>query len=163
MTKAFISRNGHRYDGSPFRDRVGGKARDVYRRGTGPAVILIHEAGGLNHTTFDIADRLVAEGFKVLLPVIVGQPREDDGTKTSAGINLARLCISWQVHVFLTGRTSPVVRWLRALAAKERGDHPGVGIIGMCFSGGFALAAAVDDTVVAAIASQPALPWPLLP
>ena len=161
MGKEFISRGGHRYDGTPFRFK--GRSRDVYRRGTGPAVILIHEAGGLNQTTFDIADRLVDEGFRVLLPLIVGQPRNDDGTKMSAGVNLARLCISWQVHVFLTGRTSPVVKWLRALAADEKGDHPGVGIIGMCFSGGFAIGAATTEPIVAAIASQPALPWPLLP
>jgi dienelactone hydrolase len=51
----------------------------------------------------------------------------------------------------------------RALAAREKGDHPGIGVIGMCFSGGFALAAAVDESVIAAIGSQPALPWPLLP
>ncbi len=78
-------------------------------------------------------------------------------------INLIKLCISREVHVLLTGRTSPIATWLRALAVKEKGDHPGVGVIGMCFSGGFAIAAAGDDSVVAAVASQPALPWPVLP
>lgn len=80
----------------------------------------------------------------------------------SAGLNLAWLCIWREVHVLLTGRTSPIVRWLRGLADAEKGDHPGVGVIGMCFSGGFAIATATTESVVAAIASQPALPWPVL-
>lgn len=139
-----------------------GMRHDVYEGGFGPTVILIHEAGGLEHTTLDIADRLWAEGFRVLLPVLVGQPHPD-GSGSSVVANLLKLCVSREVFVFLTGRTSRIATWLRALAAKEKGNHPGVGVIGMCFSGGFALAAAVDDAVIAAIGSQPALPWPLLP
>jgi dienelactone hydrolase len=139
-----------------------GMRHDVYEGGTGPTVILIHEAGGLEHTTLDIADRLWAEGFRVLLPVLVGRPHAD-GSGSSVVANLLKLCVSREVFVFLTGRTSRIATWLRALAAREKGDHPGVGVIGMCFSGGFALAAAVDESVIAAIASEPALPWPLLP
>jgi hypothetical protein len=153
------SRNGHVYDRATF-DRHG-MAHEVYRRGSGPAVILIHEAGGLNWSTLDIADRLIDEGFRVLAPQIVGPAYSSD--EGSAGTNIARLCVSREVHVLLTGRTSPIAVWLRALAADAKGDHAGVGVIGMCFSGGFALAAAVDESVVAAVASQPALPWPVLP
>ena len=154
------SRAGNTYDGSPFEHA--GMRHDVYRRGTGPAVILIHEAGGLDHSALDIADRLVDQGFRVLAPVIVGTP-QPDGSGSSAMVNLLKMCVSREVHVFLTGQTSPIAVWLRALAAAEKGDHPGVGVIGMCFSGGFAIAAAVDEAVVAAVASQPALPWPILP
>jgi dienelactone hydrolase len=139
-----------------------GMRHDVYEGGTGPTVILIHEAGGLEYTTLDIADRLWAEGFRVLLPVLAGRPRSD-GSGSSVVANLLKLCVSREVFVFLTGRTSRIATWLRALAAREKGHHQGVGVIGMCFSGGFALAAAVDESVIAAIGSQPALPWPLLP
>ena len=50
--------------------------------------------------------------------------------------------------------------WLRALAreAHERCGGPGVGAIGMCLTGGFALAMAVDDTMIAPVLSQPSLP-----
>jgi dienelactone hydrolase len=37
----------------------------------------------------------------------------------------------------------------------------GVGVVGMCLTGGFALAMSVDDTVVAPVMSQPGLPAPL--
>jgi dienelactone hydrolase len=139
-----------------------GMRHDVYRGGAGPSVILIHEAGGLDRSTLDVADRIRGAEFRVLLPALVGRPHSDGGGG-SAAVNLLKLCVSREVHVFVTGRTSPIATWLRALAANEKGDHAGVGIVGMCFSGGFALAAAVDQSIVAAVASQPGLPWPLLP
>jgi dienelactone hydrolase len=37
----------------------------------------------------------------------------------------------------------------------------GGGIVGMCFTGGFALAAAVDEHVLASVVSQPAVPFPV--
>lgn len=160
MPTELMSRANRTYRATTFAHD--GVRHDVYEGGSGPAVILIHEAGGLDLTTLDIADRLWSEGFRVLLPVLVGQPQPDGGG-SSVVANLLKLCVSREVFVFLTGRTSRIATWLRALAAKEKGDHPGVGVIGMCFSGGFALAAAVDDSVIAAIGSQPALPWPLLP
>ena len=60
-----------------------------------------------------------------------------------------------------TGRTSPIAVWLRSLA---RGIHeelggPGVGALGMCFTGGFALAMMVDTSVVAPVLAQPSLPF----
>ena len=36
---------------------------------------------------------------------------------------------------------------------------PGVGVVGMCFTGNFALAMAVDDVVLAPVLSQPSLPF----
>lgn len=155
-----VSPAGRTYQATTFAHD--GMRHEIFEGGSGPTVILIHEAGGLEHTTLDIADRLWAEGFRVLLPVLVGRPHAD-GSGSSVVANLLKLCVSREVFVFLTGRTSRIATWLRALAAREKGDHPGVGVIGMCFSGGFALAAAVDDSVIAAIGSQPALPWPLLP
>lgn len=160
MPTDLVSRAKHTYRATSFAHD--GMRHEVYEAGSGPPVILLHEAGGLNFSTLDIADRLFAAGFRVLVPVLVGRPHPD-GSGSSAVVNLVKLCISREVHVFLTGRTSPIATWLRALAAQEKGNHPGVGVIGMCFSGGFALAAAVDDSVIAAVASQPGLPWPLLP
>ena len=160
MPTELVSRANRIYRATSFAHD--GMRHDVFAGGAGPPVILIHEAGGLDLTTLDIADRLLAEGFRILLPVIVGQPHAD-GSGSSVFVNIAKLCVSREVFVLVTGRTSRIATWLRALAANEKGDHLGVGVIGMCFSGGFALAAAVDDSVVAAVESQPAFPWPVLP
>src|SRR5205807_7687330 len=72
-------------------------------------------------------------------------------------------CVSREFHAFATGRASPVTVWLRALAkqAHDECGGPGVGAVGMCFTGGFALAMMVDDTVVAPVLSQPSLPFPV--
>ncbi len=53
--------------------------------------------------------------------------------------------------------------WLRALAkhAHDECGGPGVGVVGMCFTGGFALAMMVDDLVIAPVLSQPSLPLPV--
>ena len=55
--------------------------------------------------------------------------------------------------------------FLRALARDLNASTPGkgVGVIGQCFTGGFALAAAVDNSVPAPVLSQPSLPLPLTP
>jgi dienelactone hydrolase len=160
MTDSLVSRSGRTYDHGSFDHD--GHDRPVYIGGEGPTVIVIHELAGLDLTTLDVADRLRDAGFRIVLPLLVGSTRPDPPA-AAAIANWVRICISREVRVFVTGRTSPVASWLRALARRERGEGPGVGIVGMCFSGGFALATAVDDTVLAAVASQPALPWPLLP
>jgi dienelactone hydrolase len=74
--------------------------------------------------------------------------------------SVLRVCISREFTLFVTGRASPVTSWLRALARHEheRAGGPGVGMIGMCFTGGFALAAATDPVVIAPVLSQPSLP-----
>jgi dienelactone hydrolase len=154
------SRGGRTFTRTSFRNRL--IRHDVYVGGSGPPVILIHELGGLGTSALDVADRLCEAGFRVLLPSLVGRAGSPGSLLGTMG-NGAWLCISWEVHVLLTGRTSPIATWLRALARREKGSYPGVGVVGMCFSGGFALAAAVDDTVIAAVASQPALPWKSLP
>ena len=72
-------------------------------------------------------------------------------------------CISREFSAFALKKTSPVTVWLRKLAAAEheRCGGPGVGVVGMCFTGGFALAMMVDDVVLAPVLSQPSLPFPL--
>ena len=58
-------------------------------------------------------------------------------------------------------QTSPIIAWLRALARNLHADvgGPGVGAVGMCFAGGFALGMMVDDIMVAPVLSQPSLPF----
>ena len=134
--------------------------RDVYRRGEGPAVIVIHEIPGLHPQVFAFADRLVAAGMTVFLPSLFGEP----GRPLSSGYALKTIatviCIRREFAIWTGGRTSPFVDWLRALArhAHKACGGPGVGAVGMCFTGGFALAMATDPSVVAPVLSQPSLP-----
>lgn len=140
--------------------------KDVYRKGTGPAVIVITEMPGISPMVLGFADRLVALGCSVVLPDLYGEAgREPFRGKTlpnavySIG-NILKGCISRDFATFALGKTSPVVTWLRGLAQAEhaRCGGPGVGAVGMCFSGGFALAMATDPSVVAPVMSQPSLP-----
>ncbi len=137
-----------------------GETKAVYRRGSGPAVVVIAEIPGITPDVVAFADRVVDLGCTAVLPHLFGEP----GRQESPGLVLrtvVRCCISREFTVWATGRTSPVVTWLRALAGHEheRCGGPGVGAVGMCLTGGFALAMMVDDAVVAPVLSQPSLPF----
>lgn len=145
------------------------RTRDVYRKGSGPAVLVITEMPGISPMVLGFADRVVALGCTAVLPDLFGEAGRDplEGNKfvgmlRGAGTILGA-CISREFTTFAVGRSSKVVDWLRALAAAEheRCGGPGVGVIGMCFTGGFALAMAVDPLVLAPVLSQPSLPFGL--
>lgn len=144
-----------------------GKSRTVFRKGTGPAVVVIAEIPGISPKVVEFADRVAAIGCTAVLPHLFGDPGRDPvagGRASGAGYALSSLvpsCISREFTVLATGRTSPVVTWLRALAADEhdRCGGPGVGAVGMCFTGGFALAMATDERMLAPVLSQPSLPF----
>jgi dienelactone hydrolase len=146
-----------------------GKTRDVYRRGTGPAVIVMTEMPGISPKVLEFADRVVGLGCTAVLPQMFGTPGYDaaaEGTFATLRYGLSSMvpaCVSREFATFGSGRTSPIVGWLRALAAAEheRCGGPGVGAIGMCFTGGFALAMAADDRLLAPVLSQPSMPMAL--
>ncbi|WP_327291051.1 dienelactone hydrolase family protein [Streptomyces sp. NBC_01198] len=145
---------------TPF--TAGGLTHDTYEKGAGPGVVLVPEVPGMTPETLGLADHLVDEGFTVVMPSPFGVP----GRKLSAGYvaaTFARLCVSAEFRAFATGAHRPFADYLRALARDLAARTPGggVGVIGMCFTGGFALAAAVDDVVLAPVLSQPALPFPV--
>jgi dienelactone hydrolase len=144
---------------STFRHQ--GRSHQVYRAGNGPAVIVIHEIPGIHPGMVSFAQRLLQAGYSVYLPSLFGRP----GQPVSTGAvlrSILRVCVSREFAI-LADRTSPVVTWLRALAATAHRDcgGPGVGAIGMCLTGGFALAMAVEPAVLAPVVSQPGLPAPL--
>jgi dienelactone hydrolase len=139
-----------------------GRTKDVYRTGSGPAIVVISEMPGITPEVADFARKAAAIGCTAVMPHLFGTP----GRPVSAGYtlgSLGRACISHEFSVLALRRTSPVVTWLRALAAHEHQQcgGPGVGAVGMCFTGGFALGMMVDDTVVAPVVSQPSLPFPV--
>ncbi|MDI3404995.1 dienelactone hydrolase family protein [Streptomyces cavernicola] len=149
----------------------GGATHGVLRRGSGPAVVVIAEIPGITPKVLAFAERVAAIGCTAVLPVLFGTPGRDPHPdahgKLKAGAYLAssilRVCVSREFTAFAVGRSSPVVDWLRALAAyeHERCGGPGVGAVGMCFTGGFALAMAVDERMLAPVLSQPSLPLPV--
>ncbi|GFG74945.1 dienelactone hydrolase family protein [Mycobacterium botniense] len=147
---------------APF--TAGGYTHDVYRKGEGPGVILIPEIPGIHPGVLALGNHLVDHGFTVALPSLFGIP----GRPVTAGYALAtmtRACVAREFAAFATNRQRPVSVFLRALARDLNAATPGkgVGVIGQCFTGGFALAAAVDDSVLAPVLSQPSLPIPLTP
>ena len=134
--------------------------RPVYRRGAGPAVVVIHEIPGLHPLVIDFADRLVAAGMTVFCPSLFGTPGKT-ATKPYALAQMAiNICIRREFSVWADGRSSPIVDWLRALAAHAHAEcgGPGVGAIGMCFTGGFALGMMTEPSVIAPVLSQPSMP-----
>lgn len=150
-----------------------GVTRRVLRRGSGPAVIVIAEIPGITPKVLEFAARVADAGCTAVLPVLFGTPGRDASPSTAGWAGAARavgsamgqVCVSREFTVLATGRSSRVVDWLRALAAAEheRCGGPGVGAVGMCLTGGFALAMATDERMLAPVLSQPSLPLPWTP
>jgi dienelactone hydrolase len=139
-----------------------GVTRDVWRLGAGPATIVVAEIPGITPLVVSFARQISSRGMSVVLPHLFG----DDGRDPRLGYLLrsfASACVSREFTLFATGRSSPVVEWLRRLAHAEhlRCGGPGVGMVGMCLTGGFALGVMADAPVVAPVLSQPSLPFPL--
>lgn len=134
--------------------------RKVYRRGSGPAVIVIHEMPGLHPLVIRFADRVAAAGMTVFLPVLFGEPGRPVSTGYAVREMLVGICIRREFEVWASDRSSRIIDWLRALARKVHAEcgGRGVGAVGMCFTGGFALAMMTEPAVVAPVLSQPSLP-----
>jgi dienelactone hydrolase len=139
-----------------------GKTRDVFRTGSGPAVIVIAEIPGITPKVAEFGRKVAGLGCTAVLPRLFGEP----GKPLSAGYvmqSMGPACVSREFACFALRKTSPVTVWLRALARQMHAEcgGPGVGAVGMCFTGGFALAMMVDDIVLAPVLSQPSLPFPV--
>jgi dienelactone hydrolase len=140
----------------------GHRERAVYRAGQGPAVIVIAEVPGITPAVLRFAERITATGFTAVLPVLFGTPGTDVSSLAMMR-TVAQVCVSREFGLLATRRSAPVTDWLRALARHEHGicGGPGVGAVGMCLTGGFALSMAIDDTMLAPVLSQPSLPTAL--
>lgn len=150
------------YDCFDFDD--GRWIRPVYRRGTGPAVIVIHEMPGLHPLVLRFAERVAAEGMTVFCPSLFGEPGRPVSIGYALGSMLTTICIRREFKVWAANESSPIVDWLRALSRRVHAEcgGRGVGAVGMCFTGGFALAMMTEPSVVAPVLSQPSLPLPTL-
>lgn len=144
-----------------------GFAHAVYRKGKGPAVLVLTEMPGISPQVVGFADRVVSLGCTAVLPDLFGEAGREIiraprlRTVAYAMRTLTHVCISREFTTFALGKSSPIIAWLRRLAEHEhaRCGGPGVGVVGMCFTGGFALAMATDPRVLAPVLSQPSLPF----
>ncbi|MFI5314340.1 MAG: dienelactone hydrolase family protein [Myxococcota bacterium] len=136
-----------------------GVTKLVFVAGRGPAVIVMSEMPGIYSGVARFSRKVRDAGFTVWMPQLFGEP----GRPPTMGYGLrsmVRGCISREFRAFAANESSPVTAWLRALAAHA---HPlsggkGVGAIGMCFTGNFALSMMLEPSVRAPVLSQPSLP-----
>jgi len=139
-----------------------GVTRTVHCKGSGPGVVAMHEIPGITPEVERFARRVADEGFRVFLPHMFGTPGKPLSIPYALG-QMARACISREFSVLAKGESSPITDWLRALCRHAHAEcgGPGVGAIGMCLTGNFALSLMVDEAVMAPVLSQPSLPFPV--
>ena len=136
-----------------------GATKTVHVTGSGPGVIVMTEMPGISPHVARFARWVRDAGFTVYMPSLFGRdgavPGVQEGTET-----FRRACMSSEFRAFAANESSPVTRWLRALAglAHEQCGGPGVGAIGMCFTGNFALTMMLEPSMLAPVLSQPSLP-----
>lgn len=134
----------------------------TYRKGSGPGVIVIHEIPGLTPEVIGFGEEVVAAGYTVVMPHLFGTPERPLGPGSLVSA-MRQVCVSKEFTKLARRETSPVAGWLRSLARDLHAElgGPGVGALGMCFTGGFALAMMVDDAVAAPVLCQPSAPFPV--
>jgi len=137
-----------------------GFTRETWRRGSGPGVVVVHEIPGITPGVLRFAEEVVAAGFTVVMPLLVGEVGRDVSQGYLMG-SMSKICVSREFTTMALRKTSPIIAWLRALAKQLHKDAggKGVGAVGMCFSGGFALGMMLDDVMIAPVLSQPSLPF----
>jgi len=136
-----------------------GITKTVHVAGTGPAVIVMSEMPGISPHVARFARWVRDAGFTVHMPSLFGRdgalPQVEEGVEV-----FRKACVSAEFRALAANRSSPVTAWLRALArlAHEQCGGPGVGAIGMCFTGNFALTMMLERAVLAPVLAQPSLP-----
>jgi hypothetical protein len=131
----------------------------VYVAGNGPAVIVMTEMPGISPHVARFSRWVRDAGFAVYMPSLFGRDGAVPGSEEGAAV-FQRACVSAEFRAFAANETSPVTQWLRALAklAHQECGGPGVGAIGMCFTGNFALSMMLEPSMLAPVLSQPSLP-----
>jgi dienelactone hydrolase len=137
-----------------------GRSYPVHRRGRGPGVVIVHEIPGLHPSVAEFGRRVADAGFTAVLPELFGTLNRALSPGYIAS-SMVRACISREFSVLARNAASPVTNWLRALCRQVHAEcgGPGVGALGMCLTGNFALALMVDEAVMAPVLSQPSLPF----
>lgn len=141
-----------------------GESYPVWRRGSGPAVVVMHEIPGITPAVAAFAHRVADAGFTAIMPELFGEAgRGYDPAHVAK--SLAGACIRREFSVLATRQSSAITDWLRALCRAVHAEcgGRGVGAVGMCLTGNFALSLMVDPVVMAPVLSQPSLPFGVTP
>jgi len=146
-------------DFTPRRIEIEGLAKTVHVGGSGPAVIVMPETPGISPHLARFARWVREAGFTVWMPSLFGR----DGALPDVEEAIAtfkRTCVSAEFRALAAGQPTPIALWLRGLARLAHQDcgGPGVGAIGMCFTGNFALSMMLEPAVCAPVLCQPTMP-----
>lgn len=127
----------------------------VYKYGSGPGVLILHEITGLSPQTLELARSIGDEGYTVFVPLLFGKPGQDKGP-----LSWPSVCLRKDLHCFSKDRSSPVIQWLRDVVDRVEQESPGedIAVIGMCLTGAFPLALMSDPAVKVVVLSQPSVP-----
>lgn len=133
--------------------------RRVWIAGTGPAVIVMAEIPGITPHVARFARWVRDAGFTVWMPHLFGTDGAPATFPASLGV-IARACIRREFAAFAAHDSGAITVWLRALASEAHAacGGKGVGAIGMCFTGNFALSMMLEKAVLAPVLAQPSLP-----
>ena len=135
-----------------------GIRHDVYRDGSGPGVLLMHELPGMSQQCIDVADRLMARGFSPYLPLFFGHPRQNNKLAGAAGT--AWLCVRGEMNALSSNAPSKIAVWLRTLCRRMLSEcgGKGVGVIGMCLTGHLVISVMLDESVLVPVMCEPSVP-----
>ena len=138
---------------------LNGVSKSVHVAGSGPGVIVLTEMPGISPHVARFSRWVRDAGFTVYMPSLFGRDGAVPGVEEGAAV-FQKACVSAEFRAFASNKSSPVTQWLRALArlAHDECGGPGVGAIGMCFTGNFALSMMLESSVLAPVLSQPSLP-----
>jgi dienelactone hydrolase len=159
MTARTVTEDDPLEDFTPRKIICDGAGKVVHVAGNGPAVIVMTEMPGISPHVARFARWVRDAGFTVYMPSLFGRDGAVPMAEEGAAI-FRRACMSAEFRAFAANQSSPVTQWLRALArlAHTECGGPGVGAIGMCFTGNFALSMMLESSVLAPVLSQPSLP-----
>lgn len=146
-------------DFTPRRITLDCVEKRVHVAGSGPAVIVMAEMPGISPHVARFARWVRDAGFTVYMPSLFGRDGAVPGVEEGVAV-FRRACVSAEFRAFAANESHPVTQWLRALARQAHSEcgGPGVGAIGMCFTGNFALSMMLEPAMLAPVMCQPSLP-----
>ena len=135
-----------------------GITRTVYRKGTGPIVVILPEIPGLHTSTFELASKIADHEFSVYLLSLFGEDNKSFRYRDAIK-KIGHVCINREFAVLASHRSSPIMDWIRSFcSAIQSQSNSGIGLIGMCITGNFALGLLAEPWMLAPVLSQPSLP-----